>query len=276
MPDSSDVAAHYSSGSLLQKIEDALGKLDARSPLKPDILAPVDEFHIGGRQATVQFVKNLGLTAGKRVLDMGCGLGGPARYIAGTTGAHVKGIDLTEEFVSTGRALNGMAIMIDRVDLVHGSILDMPFADNKFDAAYMIHVGMNVGDKAAIAREAARVLKPGGVFGIYDVMRVGEGDIEFPVPWAAHASLSALDTPLTYRAALESAGFTITSEIDRTDFAKEFFAKQAANAAAADGPPPLGMHLVMGADIGMKIQNMVHNITAGRIAPVEMIARLAG
>lgn len=275
MPDSSEVAAHYASGSLLQKIEEGLAKLNVKPPLSADILAPVDEFHIGGKQATAHLVKNLGLTAGHRVLDLGCGLGGPARYVAKTTWAHVKGIDLTEEFVTTGRALTGMAILIDRVDLVQGSILDMPFADNSFDAAYMIHVGMNIADKMAIAREAARVLKPGGLFGIYDVMRVGDGDLQFPVPWAASASLSALDTPDAYRLALETAGFAMTSEIDRTDFAKAFFAKQAATAAASDGLPPLGLHLVMGPDTATKVRNMVTNLAEGRIAPIEMIARLA-
>lgn len=274
MPKTSDIAAHYADGSLLQKIEDGLTKLGIGQPIDPDVLAPVDEFHIGGRLATAELVKKLGLTAANKVLDLGCGLGGPARYIAKTTGAHVKGIDLTDEFVTTGRALTGMAILIDRVDLVQGSILDLPFEDNSFDVAYMIHVGMNITDKAAIAREAARVLKPKGLFAIYDVMQVGTGDMLFPVPWADAPELSALESPEVYRDALNAAGFTIKSETDHTEFATGFFKKLFASQAASDGPPPLGLHLVMGANAGTKVANMAANISEDRIAPIEMIARL--
>lgn len=275
MPEISEVAAHYSSGSLLERIEAGLAAYGAKPPLDLDTLALFDEFHIGGRQATTGFLKRLRVHAGSRILDMGCGLGGPARFIAKSTGARVTGIDLTEEFVQAGRSLTGMALMFDVVDIVQGSILEMPFPDDRFDVAYMIHVGMNIADKVALAAEAARVLKPGGVFGIYDVMAVGDADIAFPVPWASTAAQSALSTPQVYRDALAAAGFAIESEIDQTGFAQDFFARLAAHQSAQDGPPPLGLHLVMGPDAAVKVRNMVENIAAGRIAPIEMIARLA-
>jgi len=272
-PEANEVAAHYTNGSLLDRVMAGLDAMNITAPVDIDLLGPVDEFHIGGRQATVPFLAKIGAGPGDRVLDMGCGLGGPARFAAKSTGAFVTGIDLTDEFVRTGQALTQLTGLADQVDLVQGSILDLPFAPGSFDAAYMIHVGMNVADKAGIAAQAASMLKSGGVFGIYDVMRTGSGEMQFPVPWAHEESQNALSTPETYRDALLEAGFTIESEVDRTGFAKEFFAQLAANQQGSGGPPPLGLHLVMGAEISTMIRNMVQNISEGRIAPIEMIAR---
>ncbi|MFD3191682.1 class I SAM-dependent methyltransferase [Sedimentitalea sp. HM32M-2] len=272
MPETSEVAAYYASGSLRDRIVAGLEQAGARPPLNLDTLAQFDEFHIGGRPATKAFVQRLGLSAGSRILDLGCGLGGPARFIAKTTGARVTGIDLTREFVEVGRELTGMVLMVDRVELVQGSILDLPFQGDRFDVAYMIHVGMNIADKAALAAEAARVLKPGGLFAIYDVMATGTAPPTYPVPWASSADQSALATPANYRAALEGAGFRIESETDRTAFAQAVFAKRAE--LQADGLPVLGQHLVMGPDSATKIANLESAINDGRLAPVEIIARL--
>lgn len=271
-----DVAQHYHSGHLLKLISDGCFALDLTPPIKPDALAPVDEFHIGGRLATEPFISALQLSEGKQVLDLGCGLGGPARYVADATGAIVTGIDLTEEFVETGRVLTEWTGLSDRVKLVQGSILDLPFDADSMDAAYMIHVGMNIADKAGIAREAARVLRSGGMFAIYDVMQVGEGDMEYPAPWAASSDQSALAPPDTYEAALKSMGFELTHRIDRTAFAEQFFTDLAAAQNNTDGPPPLGLHLIMGNDTALKVRHMVRNIQSGLIAPIEIHARLLG
>ncbi|WP_050605662.1 class I SAM-dependent methyltransferase [Ruegeria sp. 6PALISEP08] len=269
-----EVAQHYHSGHLLKRISDGCAALGLTPPIAHDALAPVDEFHIGGRRATEQFVKSLQLSKCSRVLDLGCGLGGPARFVAATTGAQVTGIDLTPEFVETGRALTEWTGLNDKIELVVGSVLELPFEDASMDAAYMIHVGMNIADKTGIAREAARVLKPGGIFAIYDVMQVGSGQMDYPAPWASSRELSALDPPETYEAALKSVGFEVGERIDRTAFAKQFFADLAAAQSLADGPPPLGLHLIMGDDTALKVRHMVQNIESGLIAPIELHARL--
>lgn len=274
MTNSKDVAHHYQSGHLLKKISDACAALGLSPPISHDDFAPVDEFHIGGRLATKPFVEALGLAAESHVVDLGCGLGGPARYVASTTGAQVTGIDLTAEFIETGRALNEWTDLSTRVELIEGSILDLPLESGSMDAAYMIHVGMNIADKEGMAREAKRVLKPGGVFAIYDVMQVGEGQMDYPAPWASSEDQSALASPETYEAALKAAGFQVTGRIDRTAFAKQFFSDLAAAQNQAGGPPPLGLHLVMGDNTALKVQHMVRNIASGLIAPIELHARL--
>ena len=276
MPNPNAVAEHYHSGPLLKRISDACAAIDLTPPMSHDALAPVDEFHIGGRVATRPFVEALRLSPESRVVDLGCGLGGPARYIAATTGAHVTGIDLTVEFVETGRALTEWTGLSDRGDLIEGSVLDLPLDAGSMDAAYMIHVGMNIDDKVGIAREAKRVLKPGGIFAIYDVMQVGEGEMDYPAPWALSRDQSALASPETYEAALKSMGFEVSDRIDRTAFAKQFFADLAAAQSQAGGPPPLGLHLIMGDDTALKVQHMVRNIQSGLIAPIELHARLSG
>ena len=274
MTNPKDVAQHYHSGHLLKRISDGCAALDLSPPMSPDALAPIDEFHIGGRFATEPFFRALNLSPNSHVIDLGCGLGGPARYVAAATGASVTGIDLTPEFVETGRVLTDWTGLSNKVRLIEGSVLDLPLDASSMDAAYMIHVGMNIADKAAIAREAARVLKPGGIFAIYDVMQVGTGDMDYPAPWAASSDQGALASPETYESALKSVGFEVTDRIDRTAFAKQFFADLAAAQANADGPPPLGLHLIMGDDTAVKIRHMIGNIKSGLIAPIEMHARL--
>lgn len=274
MTNPTEVAHHYHSGHLLKRISDGCEALGLTPPIPLDALAPVDEFHIGGRLATEPFVEAMDLSPQSRVVDFGCGLGGPARYVAAVTGAHVTGIDLTAEFVETGRVLTEWTGLSDQVQLIEGSVLDLPLEAESMDAAYMIHVGMNIEDKVGIAREAKRVLKPGSIFAIYDVMQISEGNMDYPAPWASSPDQSALAPPETYEAALMSVGFELAERIDRTAFAKQFFADLAAAQSRADGPPPLGLHLVMGDNTALKVQHMVQNIKGGLIAPIEIHARV--
>jgi SAM-dependent methyltransferase len=276
MPDK-DVAAHYASDGLITAIRDGLGKL-GKTPatVTVDDLAPVDEFHIGGRQASEAFLDQLTLTPSQRVLDIGCGLGGTARFATERYGCSVTGIDLTGAFVDTGKVLCDWVGLGDRVSLQQGSALDMPFESDAFDAAYMLHVGMNIADKRQLCADVYRVLRPGACFGIYDLMRTGAGELRYPVPWASVPETSALAAPDEYQEALESAGFTLTAERDRRDVALEFFANLRARTMGAGGPAPLGLHILMGDTTPLKIANMVAGISSGTLAPVELVTRKAG
>ena len=117
-----------------------------------------------------------------QVLDIGCGLGGAARFSASQYGCQVTGIDLTQEFIETGKTLTSWLKMDDQVSLKQASALQMTYEDSTFDAAYTMHVGMNIPDKDQLFREASRVLKKGSSFGIYDVMLTGEKPLSYPVP----------------------------------------------------------------------------------------------
>ena len=196
-----------------------------------------------------------------------------ARFAATRYGCRVTGIDLTADFVAAGRTLNGWTGLDGRVTLETGSALSLPYSDGAFDAAWMLHVGMNIADKTALAREAARVLRPGGTFGIYDIMRAGETEPEYPVPWATTVETSALEPPAEYRRVLELAGLSVADVDDRSDFARGFFERLQAASAGRRGPPPLGLHLVMGPTAAQKYGNMVAGVTAGHLKPVEIVAR---
>jgi ubiquinone/menaquinone biosynthesis C-methylase UbiE len=268
------VAQHYARSGLEQVILDALvasGKdLDR---LVPSDLAPVDEFHTGGREATIALAAQMAIAPGSSLLDIGCGIGGPSRFFAEAYGCCVMGIDLTEDFVRTAEALARHVGLGDRVSYHRASALALPFASATFDGAYTMHVGMNIEDKPALFVEARRVLKRGGVFAVYDVMRASEGDLNFPVHWAAGPETSFVASPAEYRRALAAAGFEVCKERDRRAFAVEFFRQVVARAAEAGGPPPLGTHLLIGADAPQKLANVVRNLDQGLIAPVEMICR---
>ena len=264
---------HYEQGRILDRIKDglsALGKTPATVTVED--LSPVDEFHIGGRQATGDFLDQLRLRTDDHVLDIGCGIGGAARFAATRYGSTVTGVDLTGEYIETGNTLCSWVGLSNQVTLLHESAVDMPFEDGSFDTAYMLHVGMNIEHKAALALEINRVLKPGGHLGIFDVMRIGDGDLDFPLPWSSLPETSAVGTPDDYKNALASSGLKLIAERNRRDFAMAFFADLRARMASSKGPPPLGLHILMGEKTSEKISNVVAQLSKNCIAPIELIA----
>jgi ubiquinone/menaquinone biosynthesis C-methylase UbiE len=269
------VAQHYAHGSLDETILNALAAA-GKDPnhLTPKDLAPVDEFHVGGRPATIAFAQQFAPQPGMRLLDIGCGLGGAARYFASEHGCQVTGIDLSAEYADVANALAARVGLSDRVSCRQGSALALPFASGSFDGAYMFHVGMNIADKAKLFREVRRVLTPAGTFGIYDVMRLAAGDLHYPVPWTSSAEVSFVEDAARYREFLIAEGFEVMRERNRRDFALEVFAQMKARGAAG-APAPLGLHIVMGASAGQKVKNMMGDISAGLIAPIELICRVA-
>jgi ubiquinone/menaquinone biosynthesis C-methylase UbiE len=268
----SAVARHYGLPELAQRIETALAAAGLGTDrIAPEALAPLDEFHIGGRAATAHVVGKMALTPAAHVLDVGCGLGGATRFIAGTRGCRVTGIDLTADYIAVARLLAARTGLTDRIDYHAASALDMPFADATFDAAVTLHVAMNIEDRPALYAEIARVLKPNATFCVYDVMQGPQSGLQYPVPWADTPAVSHLRTPGQTRTLLQQAGFTVNDIEDRTAFGIAFFRERL---TAAGGPmPPLGLHLLMGAQARDKSANMLAGLEAGCIAPVVMLAR---
>jgi ubiquinone/menaquinone biosynthesis C-methylase UbiE len=146
----------------------------------------------------------------------------------------------------------------------------MPFSDGSFDIAYTQHVAMNIADKAALYREVARVLKPRGKFGIYDLLQGDGGGVLFPVPWAQDASTSFLASPVEIQALLSETGFDITGWNDTSEIGKEWF-KVVNKRLAESGPSPLGFQVLLGADFGAMAKNQVRNLVEDRIRPTEII-----
>jgi ubiquinone/menaquinone biosynthesis C-methylase UbiE len=269
------VSDHYARSNLVDAIQQgivALGKTTNTVTIAD--LAPVDEFHIGGRNATAELAARLNLAPGDHVLDVGCGLGGAARYVAEQHRCRVTGIDLTQDYVNAGQIICQWVGLADRVSLHQGSALSIPFPAETFTAAYMLHAGMNIADKNMLCSEVARVLSPGALFAIYDVMRTDAGELSYPVPWATTADMDAAAEPESYRTALKAAGFDLISERSRKDYALTYFAGQKTPNSAA--PPPLGLHTLMGERRKAQVQNMVANISGGLIAPYEMVVRKLG
>jgi SAM-dependent methyltransferase len=198
------------------------------------------------------------------------GSAGRRRHFA-RLGATVEGIDLTPEYVAAGQALTEASGLAHRVRLQVGDALALPFESGAFDAATLLHVGMNITNKAALFAEVARVVRPGGRFGLYDVMRVAEGDLPYPLPFAAGPETSFVERPESYRQLLTAAGFRMVSERDRSAFVLDLAAEARAR-IAAEGPPVLGMHLVVGPEAREMVGALVGCLERGMLAPVEMIA----
>jgi len=269
------VIEHYENPNMLDRIlrglEDSGADIDN---IQPEDLMPVEEFHTGGRKATEYLVAKLSLRPQDRVLDVGCGIGGAARYMTAQTGSHVTGIDLTPEFIVVARELSKRVRLAEKLQFEAASALDMPFDNASFDAAVTIHVAMNIRDRASFYGEIARVMKPGSLLGLFDIMKSNDEDLIFPLPWAQSSATSHLITAQETSDLLSTAGFTVSEIEDRTKFAFEFFSRSVAQQKSA--PPPLGIHTLMGDTAREKFTNVFNCISHGRLAPTQIIATRNG
>jgi SAM-dependent methyltransferase len=269
------VAGHYGRGGLEQVILTAVVR-EGKDPdnLTAADLAPVDEFHVGGLDATQQLAGSMELRAGMRLLDVGSGIGGPARYFAAEHSCQVTGIDLTEEFVGVANSLTKRTKLDALAEFRRASALELPFEANTFDGAYMIHVGMNISDKANMFREVRRVLNLKSLFTIFDILRIADGAVRYPVPWAVSEESSFVVSPKEYRDALQNAGFEIARETGRAAFGIAFTERIVARMQQG-GPPALGLHLLMGEKTPLMIKNVLAMMKEGVLEPVEIFARAA-
>ncbi len=268
------VADHYTQGGLLPAILAGLEKAggDTDRPSVED-LAPVDEFHTAGRLATVRALAHMPLEPDMHVLDAGSGIGGTSRVLAAEHRCRVTGLDLTPEYVDVARALTDRMGLSDRCGFETGSVTDMPFDDQAFDAAISFHVAMNIADRAAFYGELARVLRPGAFLCLFDVMKGPTDGMRYPVPWAETAATSFLISATETGDLLNEAGFAVHNLDNLRDFAVEFFRKVFERAAEAGGPPPLGLHLLTGSNAPEKFSNYAAALTDHQVEPVVLIAK---
>ena len=276
MTGASGNAEHWGRGDVYGLIVSALQKagksLDA---LTVDDLAPVDHYHARGFPATVELGDRLPIQSGSHVLDIGCGLGGPARYFALRFDCRVSGLDITEPFVDAANRLTALLHMEDRVQVLLGDGQTLPYEDAGFDGAFALHVTMNVADRPRFFSEACRVLKPGAFFALTEHCLGPDGNPRHPVPWSEDGSGAYLVTLEQTRALLEAAGF---ANIDIEEAGAKYLAgyKRAVQLAERGQLPPLGVHMLMGDNAVQKMANAARNIEEGRTRPIEVVCRKPG
>lgn len=270
----SAVAAFYAgSGGLVAALEEALDTAGMdRSTLRAADLDPVDEFHIRGRVATLEIAAALEVGQDSKVLDLGSGLGGPARTVAEATGSTVTGIDLTPEFCEAATALSSWTGLSGQTQFRTGDATRTGLPDGAFDAAMTVHVAMNIADKPALYAEAHRTLRPGGRFVVYDVLQGEGGGVHYPVPWANDPTTSFLATPEEMRTLLADAGFDVLAEHDSSDASLEWF-RHVRQRIEEHGPPPVSFATLLGESFPQMAANQVANLAERRIRTVMFVCR---
>jgi sarcosine/dimethylglycine N-methyltransferase len=265
------VRDHYRATGLTERLKTALaafGPEDQR--LTPQQLDALDQFHTRGLAATADLAKLAGITADMSVLDVGSGVGGPARFLAATYGCRVTGVDLSAPFVDAARYLTERTGQNGQVSFRTGSALELPFDDGRFDVVLLQHVAMNIADRARLYREIRRVLRPGGRFATFDVV-LKDGEPHYPVPWARTPATSFLLTAAATREAIEPAGFRALAWQDDTEAAKAWIAQ-----LRASGPPPSpNLGAVMGPDFAQLAANLGRNLLEGRLGILTAVFEAA-
>lgn len=264
------IGRHYGTGELANRVREALQKSHSDTQtLNSAELAPLDQFHVRGLAATKEMSEALGLRAGATVLDVGCGLGGSARFLTGNYGCHVTGVDVNKSFIEVARLLTQFTSLNVTYEVMDA--LNLMFEDDTFDFAWTQHVAMNIQDRAGFYANVHRVLKPGGRFAMYDVIAGDKGPLAFPVPWARTSDISFLLTMQEMRAALRDAGFVEVSSFDRTALGIEWFGEQQ-SLRPIEGPlPSLGLHIVIGPEFPRMAANLNRNLKEGRARLVQHI-----
>jgi len=269
------VEDHYTRSSLGDTILSALREAGKDlEHLTPDDLAPVDEFHSGQRNATVRLAQLARVSGAEDVLDVGCGIGGPSRFLAKAFGCRVTGLDLTAEFVEVANMLARRTGLAGKVTYRQGDALDLPFPDASFDLVWSQNAAMNIADRDRLYAEMRRVLRPAGRLAIQDVAAGPGGEPYYPTPWASDKSISFLFAPEVTREKLERAGFRVVAWHDPT---RESLEQALARAKALEtgSLPPLGLHILIGPNFPTVSRNMLRNLEEARIRLINAVLERA-
>ena len=270
--DHRSVDEHYTRGDLAASILAAL-RAAGKDPnhLDPADLAPVDQFHTGGRAATLALARLAGVGPGQSVLDVGGGIGGPGRTLAREFGCRVTVADLTAEYCRVGAMLTERTGMVGAVDFVHADALDLPFAAGSFDVVWTQHSSMNIEGKYRLYAELRRVLRPDGRLALYEIMTGPRFPVWFPVPWARDQSLSYLRPPAAIRELLLGLDLAELAWDDVTETTLSAILAPPELGSNPPAPSPLGIHLLLGESCAAMQRNLVRNLMEGRIEIVRAV-----
>lgn len=262
------ISQHYASAGLPDRILSALKQAGKNlSALTVEDLAPLDQFHTRGLAATRELIAFADVKPGWRVLDVGSGLGGPARVLANEKNCHVTGVDITKEFCEVATQLSKLTALEHVTEFRQGDATALPFDTGQFDLVLTMQIQMNIQDKRRFYGEIFRVLKPGGRFVFQDIMSGAGGDIHLPVPWATRRESSFLISVDALRDMLKQVGFQIETLEDTSEEALAWRRNrpEAAGLTAA----PLGMHVVMGNQYPLMQSSQVRNLEERRVIYVR-------
>lgn len=265
----STLALHYSARAIEERLLAGIRSagLNPDRRLSPEELGPLDQFHTGGMQASVELLAAAGLQTTDRVLDIGAGLAGAARLIASTVGCQVDCVEMSADYCTGAELLNRLTGLQDRVTVHRGSALELPFPDASFDAVWMQNVGMNIADKPNLYREIARVLKPGGRYAFQEMTSGTAPTVYFPLPWATRPSDQFLTSAKELRALLARLGFLEELFEDTSDL---HMSRSTATVAA--GPGQLGLGIFVD-DLPQKVANARRTMEEGRVRLVRGVFR---
>jgi SAM-dependent methyltransferase len=275
MSDQDSILEQYGVSDFVARVEGVLVQAGfGDGPIPWQDLAPLDQFHVGGAAATTALAEKLGISPGSDVLDVGCGLGGPSRYLASVYGCMVRGIDLNPALVDLATMLTRRAGLADKVTHLTGDATKLPFEPENFDFAWTQHVAMNISDRHALYAGVHRVLRPGGLFAMFDVVAGENSPLHFPVPWARDPAASFLLTPDATRDVLDASGFEVVHWTDSTGLAQGWFQAQAAAIQSRpEALKPLALPLIMGADFPARAQNLGRNFQERRAGLLQAVVR---
>jgi SAM-dependent methyltransferase len=246
----------------------------ADGPIPWQDLAPLDQFHVGGAAATAALASRLAIPPDAKLLDVGCGLGGPSRHLAAIHGCTVQGIDLNPSLIDLATMLTRRTGLADKVTHMTADATKLPFEPGSFDVAWTQHVAMNIADRHAFYAGIRRVLKPGGSFAMFDVVAGNAGPLHFPVPWARDPAASFLLAPDATKNVLEACGFAVVEWTDATELAQGWFQAQATAAQSRpEALKPLALPLIMGPDFPARAQNLGRNFQEGRARLLQAVVR---
>lgn len=235
-------------------------------------LATFEEFHLRGRKATRELAQLAGLQQGMRVLDVGSGLAGPARTLADEFGCMLTGIDISWEYCRVAQTLNALTGYSSRVATCCGQALILPFAAGVFDVVWMQHVSMNIEEKEVLIEELRRVLIPGGRLAFYEILAGSLQHSFFPLPWADDPGISFLVDPTLFHQLFTSNGFKVLEWEDVTTRTLEW--GRQALVYHPQRPPPFGLDLIIGEDVGERTANLLRNLEEARVTLVQAVLEL--